>query len=134
MTVQGFLASITFDAINITTVVENLTLGESRVSLDKQTMNGSPDGVMLPGAKSGSLAFEMTINQAELNIVEAAWAKDDGINFVIAIVEDGVTTNTLWSGVLAFNSFSRNTVGDGLWRASVAGDTSGSIVHVPYVP
>jgi len=133
MTVQGFLASITIDAVNITAVVENFELAEARVVNDKQTMNGSPDGEKILGTKSGTLSFDFTIDQDELNVLETAWAKDVPVNFVIAVAEAAVTTNTLWSGVLAISSFSKSTAGDSLWRGSMSGDTSGAITHVPFV-
>ncbi len=132
-TVQGFLASITIDGSEVTTVVENFTLSETRGANDKQTMNGSPDGVKIPGSRSGSLSFDFTIDQAELNVLEAAWAKDEPVAFQIAIVEAGVGTNTVWDGFLSLTDFSKETVGDGIWRGSMAGDTSGAITHTPFV-
>jgi len=133
MTVQGFLATISINGADITASVENFELTESRVVNDKQTMNGSPDGVMILGTKSGTLSFDYLIDQEALNVLEAAWLLDVPVTFAIAVTEAGVTTNTLWSGKLAMSSFAKSTAGDGLWRGSLSGDTSGAITHTPFV-
>ena len=133
-TVQGFLATISIDGVDITASVENFDLSETRNALRKPTMKGSPDVDALPGIRgAGTLSFDGLIDQLNLNDLQVAWAKDVVVAFSIATVEAAVATNTLWAGFLAMDSFTRNTAGDDLWRFSMAGTISGAVTHTPFV-
>jgi len=131
--VQGFLAEITLDSNVITLVSADVSLDESKTSLDKSVMDGSGVSVSIPGMTSGTLSVNGHIDQANLNLLEATWAKDVTVAFILALTE-GLTTDSSWAGNVTLTSFTRETAADGNWAFSLSGDTSGVTTFVPSAP
>ena len=130
--VQGFLAVITIDGNDITASVEAFSLDESKSVLEKATMNGSPYNDTIPGNITGTLSMNGDIDQANLALLQASWAKDTEVVFAVSVLE-GATTDSLWSGLLTLGDFTRETSGDSKWTFSLSGTTSKDIVYTPYV-
>ena len=131
--VQGFLAQLTLDANVITLVTADVSLEESKTSLDKSVMDGSGVSQSIPGMVSGSLTINGHIDQANLNLLEASWAKDVPVAFILEINE-GLTTDGSWTGNVTLTGFSRDTAADGNWAFSLSGDTSGVTAFTPSAP
>jgi len=131
--VQGFLAKLILDSIDITLVITNLDLGRSKTSLDKSVMDGTGESTALPGMAKGTLSLDAHIDQANLNLLETSWAKDVPVPFVLTVLE-GLTTDSEWTGTVALSSLDVSTSFDGNWSVSLSGDTSGAVVFTPSAP
>ena len=131
--VQGFLATLTLDTVDITLFVTDVSFDESKTGLDKSVMDGTGDAVVLPGMTSGTLGINGHIDQANLNALETTWAKDTVVPFVLTVAE-GLGTDAAWSGNIALTDFSKATTFDGNWAFSLSGTTSGNITYVTSVP
>jgi len=131
--VQGFLAEITLDSNVITLVSADVSFAESKTSLDKAVMDGTGAMQSIPGLISGTLAINGHIDQANLNLLEVTWAKETTVPFILEINE-GLTTDGVWTGNLTLTGFSRDTAAEGNWSFSLSGDTSGVTVFTPSAP
>jgi hypothetical protein len=131
--VQGFLAELTLDTNIITLVTADVSLDESKTSLDKSVMDGTGVSQSIPGKVSGTLTINGHIDQANLNLLEVSWAKDTVVPFILTINE-GLGTDGTWTGNVTLTSFTRDTAADGNWAFSLSGDTSGVTVFTPSVP
>jgi len=131
--VQGFLAELELDSNTITLVTADVSLSESKSALDKSVMDGSGVAQSIPGMLSGSLSINGHIDQANLNLLEASWAKDIPVIFRLTITE-GLATDGDWSGIVTLDSFSRDTAADGNWAFSLSGTTSGPTTFTPSIP
>ncbi len=131
--VQGFLAKLILDSIDITLVITNLDLGRSKTSLDKSVMDGSGESTALPGMTKGTLSFDAHVDQANQNLLEVAFAKQVPVPFVLTVLE-GLTTDAEWTGTVALTGMDVSTSFDGNWDVSLSGDTSGAIVYTPSAP
>ena len=131
--VQGFLAELTLDGINITDQVVSTPFARTKTALAKGVMDGS--GVMqsIPGPESGSLDVSGFLSQAEWNAMEVTWAKDVPVSFNLAVIE-GITTDAEWSGLVTLTGLTVDPVGDGLWSFELTGDTSGVTTYTPSTP
>jgi hypothetical protein len=133
MTIQGFLASLTLDGNDISQQVATTPLDRTKGLLSKAVMDGSGVAQSIPGVESGTLAVSGFLSQAEHNAMELTWAKDVPVAFVLE-VEEGLTTDALWTGLVTLTSFTVNPQEDGLWEFSISGDTSGATVYTPSAP
>ena len=131
--VQGFLASITLDTNDVTFVSADVTIDEVRNALDKSVMDSSGDSQMLPGKKSYSLVINGHVQQSGLNLLEASWAKDVSVAFLLTITE-GLGTDGAYAGFVALNAFTKETAADGNWAFSIGGEGDGALVFTPSVP
>ncbi len=127
---QGFLASLTLDGTDYTTITVTTPLTRSKGLLNKATMNGSGDMESIPGLSSGSISVAGFLDEPLHNTLEATWAKDDPISFTLT-VERGLTTDAQWFGLVTLTSLTVEPTEDGLWAFSLSGETSGSVVYVP---
>jgi hypothetical protein len=130
--VQGFLASISIDGNVITGSVENFNLDRTKNVLNKATMNGSPVGKKIPGSQTGTLSSDGLIDQANMTLLEASWAKETEVAFVLTN-EEGATTDMVWSGNVVLGDLSLNVVSTDVWRFSLSAETSGVVAVVDYV-
>ncbi len=131
--VQGFLAKLILDTVDITLFVTDVSFDQSKTGLDKSVMDGSGDSVMLPGLQTGSLSINGHIDQANLNALETTWAKDVVVAFSLQIAE-GLTTEAKWDGDISMTDFTKATTFDGNWAFSITGDTSGAVTYTPSAP
>ena len=131
--VQGFLATLTLDTVDITLFVTDVSFDQSKTALDKSVMDGTGDSQMLPGLQTGTLGINGHIDQANLNALETTWAKDTVVPFSLEVSE-GLGTDAAWSGNIAMTDFTKATTFDGNWAFSISGDTSGAVVYLPSVP
>jgi len=120
--IQGFLASLTLDGNDITLVTADVTLSESRTVLDKSTMDGSGYSASIPGKRSGTLSITGHVDQANLNLLEAAWAQDVTVMFELEIAE-GKTTDAKWAGWITLSAFDKSTAADSNWAFTLSGET-----------
>jgi len=120
--IQGFLASLKFDGNDITFVTADVTLSESRTVLDKSVMDGIGRSQSIPGKRSGTLSITGHVDQVNLNLLEAAWAKDTTVAFELEIAE-GKTTDAKWVGMLTLTSFDKSTAADSNWAFTLSGET-----------
>ncbi len=131
--VQGFLAILTLDTVDITLFVTDVTFDQSKTALDKSVQDGSGDSQMLPGLQTGSLGLSGHIDQANLNALETTWAKDSIVAFTLE-VNEGLTTDASWAGNVSLTEFSKTTTFDGNWAFSMTGETSGAVTYTPSAP
>ena len=131
--VQGFLATLTLDANDITLFVTDVSFDQSKTALDKSVMDGSGDSVMLPGLQTGTLSINGHIDQSNLDDLEVTWAKDVVVAFNLE-VSQGLSTDAAWSGNIAMTDFSKSTTFDGNWAFSLSGDTSGVVAYQASAP
>ncbi len=131
--VQGFLAELELDSNVITLVTADVTFAESKTVLDKSVMDGSGFAKSIPGMVSGSLNINGHIDQANLNLLEASWAKDISVIFRLTINE-GLATDGSWSGIVTLDSFSRETAADSNWAFTLSGSTSTATIFTPSIP
>ena len=131
--VQGFLANLKLDTNDITMVLTDVSLDESKTSLDKSVMDGTGESQSIPGKKSGSMSMNGHVDQANLNLLEASWAKQEPVVFTLEISQGLGTADASWSGKVTLTSFTKSTSADGNWAFSLSGDTSG-VVFSPYTP
>ncbi len=130
--VQGFLATLTLDTVDITLFVTDVSFDQSKTALDKSVMDSSGDSVMLPGLQTGTLSINGHIDQANLNALETSWAKDTAVAFTLE-VNEGLATDAEWAGNIAMSDFTKATTFDGNWAFSISGDTSGAVTYTPSV-
>ena len=131
--VQGFLAKLILDTVDVTLFVTDVSFDQAKTGLDKSVMDGTGDSVMLPGLSTGTLSINGHIDQANLNALETTWAKDVVVAFSLQIAE-GLTTEAAWDGFIAMTDFSKSTTFDGNWAFSISGDTSGAVAYTPSAP
>lgn len=131
--VPGMLAALTLDGNIITLVVNRPRLTRSKTSLDKSVMDGSGESVSIPGMKSGTIAIDGFIDQANLNLLEVSYAKDVPVAFVLELTE-GLTTDASWSGNVTLGDYDIEAGPDDLWKFTLGGDTSGTVTFTPSTP
>ena len=131
--VQGFLATLTLDTVDITLFVTDVSLDQAKTALDKSVMDGTGNSGMLPGLQTGTMSINGHIDQANLNALETTWAKDTVVAFTLEISE-GLTTDAAWAGNIALTDFTKATTFDGNWAFSLSGETSGSVPYTPSAP
>ncbi len=131
--IQGFLAELTLDGNVITLVTADVSFSEAKTSLDKSVMDSSGVSQTIPGMTSGALSITGHIDQANLNLLEASWAKDVAVNFLL-VINEGLTTDGQWSGIVALDSFTRETSADRNWAFSLSGVTSTATIFTPSAP
>ena len=131
--VQGFLASITLDGNIVTLVSTDVSLDRSTTALVKNVMDGTGDSQMLPGLRSGTLALNGHVDQANLNLLEVTHAKNTVVPFIMEISE-GLTTDGSYAGNISIAEFSVGSTFDGNWAFSLTGETSGAVTYTPSAP
>ena len=122
--IQGFLASLELDGNVITLVTADVTLDETKTTLDKSVMDGTGQSSSIPGKKSGTLSINGHIDQANLALLEGTWAKDQPVPFKLVIEEGLGTTDSQWDGTITLTSFSKSTAADANWAFSLSGETT----------
>ena len=130
--VQGFLATLTLDTVDITLFVTDVSFDQTKTVLDKSVMDGTGNMDVIPGMESGTLGINGHIDQANLNALETSWAKDTVVPFVLTVAE-GLGTDAAWTGNIAMSDFSKATTFDGNWAFSITGTTSGNVAYTPSV-
>jgi hypothetical protein len=131
--IQGFLASLMIDSVDITLVTADVTLSESRTALDKSVMDGSGTSQQLAGKRSGTLAINGHVDQENLTLLEAAWAKSVALTFTLEITQGIGTSDASWSGTVTLTDFTKSTSADGNWAFTLAGEI-GPVAFTPMVP
>ena len=130
--VQSFLVSLDLDGNDITVNLTDITFDETRSVLSKGTMDGSGAMKNIPGMKSGTMSLSGFVDQLEWNKIEATWAKDTEVPFILTIVQ-GFATDASWAGNLVMGDKSVNPAVDAAWAFSLSGDTSGPVTYTPAV-
>lgn len=130
--VQGFLANLTLDSLDITDTVQSAPFTRSKGNQNKAVMDNT--GVMdsIPGVESGTLSISGFITTDEWNAMEITWAKDVPVPFVLTVAA-GLTTDPGWAGNVVLTSLEVNPAEDGLWEFALDGDTSGITAFTPSV-
>lgn len=130
--IQGFLATLTLDTNDITLSVTDVSLGESKTSLDKSVMDGFGESASIPGKLSGTLSISGHVEQGDLNLLQATWAKPHAVAFEL-LIEEGLATDSSWVGTIMLTSFNKATAADGNWSFTLAGDVFG-VTFTPSIP
>lgn len=128
--VAGFLASVTLDAVDVTLQVETLSFSRSKSVLSKGSMDGTGFAKSIPGPETGTIDMAGHIAQIAYNDLEAAFAKDVPVLFVITVLE-GLTSDAKWSGEVTLSDLNVDTNPDGNWAFQLSGETSGPVVYAP---
>jgi len=133
MAIQGFLASLELDGLDITQQVVATPLQRTKGSLNKAVMDGTGSMLVLSGIESGSLRVTGFVSADEGAALEQTWAKSGEVPFVLTI-ESAATTPAAWSGKVVLTSFTIEPQESGLWDFSIDGDTTGPILYTPSTP
>lgn len=131
--IQGFLAEVVIDGADTTPITATVSLNRSRTAIDKAVMDSIGDSVSIPGMRSGVLSLSGHVSTAELNVLEASYAKEVPVAFTVKVVE-GLASDAEWVGEFVFETFDIDTSADGNWAFSVSGPTSGPVAYTPAAP
>ena len=131
--IQGFLATLTLDAVDITLFVTDFSFPRTRTILDKSVQDSSGQSASIPGKESGTLSINGLVDQANQNALELSWAKTVPVSFVFGPTE-GLTTDFTYTGLVTLGDITLDVAGDSNWAFSLSGETSGATVFVPSAP
>ena len=131
--IQGFLASLSIDGLDITQEVMSVPLGRSKSVLNKSVMDNTGASQSIPGMESGTLSIDGFLSSVEHNALEVTWAKDVAVAFVLT-ADEGGSTDPSWAGFVTLSSFTVEPREDGVWQFSLSGDLSGPVVYTPAAP
>lgn len=128
--VQGFLATVTVDTVDITALLNDVSLGRSKNVMAKPTMDGSGDAIKLVGQKTGTLSVTGQVDTAGHAGLESTWAKDVKVSFSIEMGDGGTIDAGSYAGNVTLSDFQVEAATDDTWNVTLAGDTD-SIVYTP---
>jgi hypothetical protein len=129
--IQGFLAVLTLDGVDITLTVEGFDYSESRTSLDKSVMDGSGESPSIPGKRSGTLSITGHIAQDEWNSIETTFQKDTPVSFVFEPAQNDIS-DFEYSGEINLTGKNITVAAGDNWGFVISGDTF-DVVYTPHV-
>ena len=132
MPVQGFLATLTLDSVDITLFVTDFAFPRTRTMLDKSVQDGTGVSASIPGKENGSLSINGIVDQINMNALELSWAKTVPVSFSFGPTE-GLTTDFQYDGLVTLGDLDVNIANDDNWLFSISGDTSGVTTFTPAV-
>lgn len=130
--IQGFLVDLTLDSTLITAQLNSLSLSRAKNVMSKPTMDGTGIPLQLAGQHTGTLDMSGQVDTAGQTGLEATWAKDVKVAFVL-VVGDGATINAgTYNGSVTLSAFNIDTAADDAFNFSLSGVTD-SVSFTPPV-
>ena len=128
--VQGFLVELTLDTVVITARCNDVALSRAKNVMSKATMDGTGFPQQLVGLKTGTLGMNGQVDTAGQAGLEATWAKDTKVAFILVVGDGGTIDAGTYEGSLALSTFDVEAAADGLWNFSLSGDTD-TVLYAP---
>ena len=129
--VQGFLTTVTIDGTNVTAQFNDVALAFSKNVMMKPTMDGTGDAAKLTGQKSGTLTVSGQVDTVGFAGLNATWAKDTAVAFVVDIGDGATIDAGSYAGNVTLNSFAPEASAEDTWNVSISGDTDSVVYTAP---
>ena len=121
--IQGFLVELTLDGNIIDVYCNDVALARAKNVMAKATMDGTGVPTQLVGLSTGTLSMNGQVDTAGQTVLEATWAKDTKVAFILVVGDGGTIDAGTYEGFLALSTFDVEAAADGLWNFSLSGDT-----------
>ncbi len=129
--VQGFLTTVTIDGTNVTAQFNDVSLAFSKNVMMKPTMDGTGDAAKLTGQKSGTLTVSGQVDTVGFAGLNATWAKDTAVAFVVDIGDGATIDAGSYAGNVTLSQFDVESSADDTWNFTLAGDTDSVVYTLP---
>ncbi len=131
--VQGFLVTLTLDAVEITAFCNDVTLSRAKNVMSKPTMDGTGVPIQLAGSLTGTLSMSGQVDTAGQDGLETTWAKDTAVAFILEVGDGATIQAGTYSGNVTLSTFDVEAAASDAWNFSLEGATD-SVDYVAPVP